>query len=71
MELNKAPTRCWALPLPELAKSIFPGCDLASATSSRTEPTGTFCGLTTSAYGPEAISAMWVKSFSASYGSFL
>ena len=39
--------------------------------SSRTEFAGTFCGLTTSAYGPEAISEMWVKSFNASYGIFL
>src|SRR5688572_31920922 len=55
MELNSAPTRCCALPLPELAKSILPGCALAAAISSRTELTFSFCGFTTSAYGPEAM----------------
>ena len=47
MALKSAPTRCCALPLPELAKSIFPGCAFAAATSSRTEATGS-CGFTTS-----------------------
>ena len=58
VELKSAPTRCWALPLPELAKSILPGCALAAVMSSFTELTGSFCGFTTSAYGPEAMSAM-------------
>ncbi len=53
------------LPEPEPAKPIFPGCDFASAISSRTDFTGSE-GCTTRTLGPSAIRLIGSKSFTGS-----
>ncbi len=67
MYMKSSVTRCCALPLPELAKSILPGCFFAAAISSFTEFTPSE-GCTTRTYGPEAMRITGLKSASASYG---
>src|SRR5512140_2912093 len=68
IDLSTSPARWFPVPLPDDAKLICPGFDLASAMSSWTERAGTD-KVTTRIYGVVAQKAIAAKSFTRSKGT--